>query len=436
MSGSPFNPLESLTIPSPCTADWDSMRGNEQVRFCQHCNLSVHNLSSMTRFEAKRLVKKSQGRLCIRYYRRPDGSVQVVTDKLHNIKRRASKIAAGAFGATLSLCASAAAQSTPTTQPSAASLVQISGQSNRAQADRQSGVFDASLAGTVVDSQGAVVPRASVTLVDENTKRELTLSTNDEGAFRFQSLPTGNYTLRVSSPGFVPKEIQSLALLSNAGQPLEVKLDVAEALGGVMVMTISPVDELVSAASADDLDKVKKLLAAGAEVNVMDTATDTTALMEAVDNGNQEMVKVLLSAGADVNAKNKNGRTALMSMDDETTAETIKTLISAGADVNWKAEDGNTPLLLVAKDENLPALQALLDAGAKVNEKNEDGKTALMVAAQNGNIENVKALLAAGADINETCDDDSTALKLAQENDEPEVVELLKAHGALEKIDD
>ena len=48
--------LKNITIPSPCSADWNSMKGNDQVRFCEHCDLSVHNLSQMTRHQAERLV--------------------------------------------------------------------------------------------------------------------------------------------------------------------------------------------------------------------------------------------------------------------------------------------------------------------------------------------------------------------------------------------
>ena len=42
------NFLNNVTIHSPCTADWNSMIGNDQVRFCEHCSLEVHNLSLMT----------------------------------------------------------------------------------------------------------------------------------------------------------------------------------------------------------------------------------------------------------------------------------------------------------------------------------------------------------------------------------------------------
>lgn len=47
------NFLNNLTIPSPCTADWNSMVGNDQVRFCEHCSLDVHNISLLTRRQAE-----------------------------------------------------------------------------------------------------------------------------------------------------------------------------------------------------------------------------------------------------------------------------------------------------------------------------------------------------------------------------------------------
>lgn len=57
----PKNFLNNITIPAPCTTDWDSMIGNDQVRFCEHCSLDVHNLSLLTRNQAQRLVTRSKG---------------------------------------------------------------------------------------------------------------------------------------------------------------------------------------------------------------------------------------------------------------------------------------------------------------------------------------------------------------------------------------
>jgi hypothetical protein len=67
--------LEVIDIAKPCPADWDAMRGDEQVRFCKHCSLNVYNLSAMTREAAQRLVAEREGRLCVRMFRRLDGTV-------------------------------------------------------------------------------------------------------------------------------------------------------------------------------------------------------------------------------------------------------------------------------------------------------------------------------------------------------------------------
>ena len=67
--------LEVIDIARPCPADWNDMRGDERVRFCRHCSLHVYNLSAMTREAAERLVVEREGRLCVRMYRRADGTV-------------------------------------------------------------------------------------------------------------------------------------------------------------------------------------------------------------------------------------------------------------------------------------------------------------------------------------------------------------------------
>lgn len=70
-----YSPLDDVRVASPCSADWDSMYGDDQKRFCKECKLSVYNLSGMTRDEAERLITNSEGRLCVRFYKRPDGTI-------------------------------------------------------------------------------------------------------------------------------------------------------------------------------------------------------------------------------------------------------------------------------------------------------------------------------------------------------------------------
>jgi hypothetical protein len=52
------NQLTVLRLSEPCPVPWDSMRGNDRVRFCEHCKLHVHNLSNMTDDEAEAFLSK------------------------------------------------------------------------------------------------------------------------------------------------------------------------------------------------------------------------------------------------------------------------------------------------------------------------------------------------------------------------------------------
>jgi hypothetical protein len=67
--------LNRLRIASPCDASWDAMEGDDMVRFCQHCRKNVYNLSAMSRKDAAAFVQEAEDRLCIRFYRRRDGTV-------------------------------------------------------------------------------------------------------------------------------------------------------------------------------------------------------------------------------------------------------------------------------------------------------------------------------------------------------------------------
>jgi hypothetical protein len=64
-----------LRIASPCTARWEEMKGDEQVRFCNLCQKNVYNLSVLSSADAATLVKSKEGKLCTRFYQRADGTV-------------------------------------------------------------------------------------------------------------------------------------------------------------------------------------------------------------------------------------------------------------------------------------------------------------------------------------------------------------------------
>jgi hypothetical protein len=100
------SPLDHIKIAAPCSADWDQMFSFEdkRVRFCSQCNLNVYNLSDMSRQEAEALINKTEGRLCVRFYRRADGSIltQNCPVGLRAIKRRVAWVAQVVLGMVLS----------------------------------------------------------------------------------------------------------------------------------------------------------------------------------------------------------------------------------------------------------------------------------------------------------------------------------------------
>ena len=89
------NPLDGVRIASPCSSNWNDMSGTERSRFCLECKLTVYNLSDMTQREAESFLMASEGTVCLRIYRRNDGTVitKDCPSRADRIKKRASHFA-------------------------------------------------------------------------------------------------------------------------------------------------------------------------------------------------------------------------------------------------------------------------------------------------------------------------------------------------------
>src|SRR5215467_14976203 len=117
-AGKPLSLLDNIRVASPCPASWEKMTGDDRVRFCQECKLNVYNLSEMTRLEAEKLIANREGRLCVRFYRRADGTILTrdCPRGLQALTARVSRIAGAVVSAMMTLGA-AFAQVAPKASP-------------------------------------------------------------------------------------------------------------------------------------------------------------------------------------------------------------------------------------------------------------------------------------------------------------------------------
>ncbi len=84
------------------------------------------------------------------------------------------------------------------------------------------------IVGTVVDQTGAVVPGATVSIVNEGTGLQQTGTTTAEGAFIFAQLQPGNYTVKVEAKGFKTRSYTEAKVDPGQDYSLAVRMDIGE----------------------------------------------------------------------------------------------------------------------------------------------------------------------------------------------------------------
>jgi len=186
-----------------------------------------------------------------------------------------------------------------------------------------------------------------------------------------------------------------------------------------------------------DIERIKKLISQGADVNAKDNR-GMTPLHNAAYYGQRQVAEVLIAKGANVNGTNTAGQTPLhiaanfgakfvpelllanganirardiagntplhaaTYSTDTVPKDLLELLIAKGADVNARNEAGQTPLhcvsMIIRRDKRreIPA-ELLLAHGAKVDAKDKSGNTPIHFAVKNGHVKLINLLLSKGA---------------------------------------
>lgn len=231
--------LENLRIASLCRADWEQMKGDDRVRFCELCQLHVYNFAQLSRKEANALVVGTEGRLCARLYRRADGTV-ITRDcpvGLQALRRRVARITGAVFATLMSMATVVAGQNRAANDSSC---------SNRGVVGRrllestgESGV----LTGTIFEVNCAIVPGAKISITNQKTRTSINTEANGDGQFSISGLLPGTYDILVAAPGFKQAQVNGITLALREVVALEVRLETAEAMGAVgIVVADGPID--------------------------------------------------------------------------------------------------------------------------------------------------------------------------------------------------
>ena len=100
--------------------------------------------------------------------------------------------------------------------------------------------FTSNVQGIVQDSSGAVVPKATLTLVNNATQATRTTTSDADGNFRFLSLAPGSYKLTVEASGYSRSE-STVTLLTEQNLNVPVTLKVGTVTEAVTVTSTTPI---------------------------------------------------------------------------------------------------------------------------------------------------------------------------------------------------
>jgi hypothetical protein len=152
--------------------------------------------------------------------------------------------------------------------------------------------------GTVVDPNGAVVPNATIKMSNRERGQEFTGQTSADGIFLFPNVPVGNYTVKISAPGFGESTREAVVTL-NQTATVDTILQAAGATGVVDVVAGSEVVVQTETSQVGKTFETRKvldlpinnnvnnlaILAPNAIPSVNGTAGDGTASASAVIGG-------------------------------------------------------------------------------------------------------------------------------------------------------
>lgn len=177
-----------------------------------------------------------------------------------------------------------------------------------------------------------------------------------------------------------------------------------------------------------DLDAVKRLVEAGADINTV--RSDMPSLLLAANGQHWEICKFLIDRQVNLNCENLHGWSPLHIFAQQGHEELCRRACEEAAYVNRRDRRGQTPLYVAAVANQLETVKLLLSQGADPRNLTRERDTCMHAAARNGNAEMCQALSAAGALAHAENDAGETPITLAATDDLRAVLEAAELSRA------
>jgi len=176
------------------------------------------------------------------------------------------------------------------------------------------------------------------------------------------------------------------------------------------------VAEMIAAARSGDTEKIKQLLAKGADINAAEPESGDTPLLAAIDKDQWAAAEQLLKQHPELSLEDKNGHSPLyLAVSKGDSALTmVNLLLDAGAKVDLGPSKGDnagaTPLHIACATGANGCVESILRYGASATKQLPDGATPMHTAAIGGNKKTIELLHNAGADFNALSQEKRTPL--------------------------
>lgn len=179
----------------------------------------------------------------------------------------------------------------------------------------------------------------------------------------------------------------------------------------------------------ENFDLFNELVKKGARLDVKDNKA-RTLLHSVATNGNTLIAAELLKANLDINARDEKGATPVSFAAANGFLRLFKFFEENGADLSLTENDGRNILMNAVVGENDTLVSYLIGKKIDVNIADKDNWSPLMYACNKNNLQIARTLINAGADVNIESNEGETPFVLSIYNKNSEMARVLMDSGA------